>query len=282
MRDVGGRTRLNGTHGAACLLFALGTSGCFLSGDYRVWGEGKVVSLTTPTAQAMSAATASDTAAATVPSATGLAAATTDWVPSASAPEPTVSASVSSPEVLMDAGMDASPEASAPSTPMCEAGSTYDDELERCTRDCEGDELIGPEGRCYWISRTNLVWSAALDLCASRGEGWNLMSIRTEDEHLFITGEITADTWIGASDSAELNTWRWLDDGTAFWKGMQNGSALDDAFVAWAPGEPSARIGEACAYYHRKGVTWAWSDVDCNRLFSVACKGPSPSLPVST
>jgi hypothetical protein len=172
-----------------------------------------------------------------------------------------------------DAGASSAPESTAPEStapestapPTCPLNTEYSELYELCVFDCGTDGQRGPAGRCYWVGPDGdqMPWSVVPDTCTARGDGWNVLSVRSPEEHLFISGLLEADTWIGASDAATADRWRWLDDDTAFWQGQENGRAIDGAFEVWADNEPSAANDETCARYHGSGSTWTWSDNSC-------------------
>jgi hypothetical protein len=174
-------------------------------------------------------------------------------------------------------GVDAAVEAGA--TPECDTGWTYDSMSDWCSSDCATDEVQGPSGRCYWFGTQISAFSTARTTCTNRGTGWSAISIRSEEEAEFIEAQLVADTWIGATDQQTPNTWRWIDDNTAFWQGNETGMALNGAYTDWGGEEPSAANDEACARFHSGSGNWYWSDTSCSDQFRAACQGPSPVEP---
>jgi hypothetical protein len=142
--------------------------------------------------------------------------------------------------------------------------------------DCRDDEVRGPNGRCYWFGSLFVPFSSAQMACTMRAKGWALLTIRDEVEDEFVQEQLTGETWIGASDRGHNNRWTWLEDGSDFWSGDESGMPLDDAYVNWASGEPSASPGEDCARYYAAFGAWAWADCECNELYITACYGPAP------
>jgi Lectin C-type domain len=169
--------------------------------------------------------------------------------------------------------------ADAGAAPECEQGSSYDPSTALCTWDCNADEQRGPNGRCYWFGTQAVSFAMATSICSTRDTDWSLLSVRSEEEHLFIQEQLVADTWIGASDSQFPNTWRWLDDGTTFWSGTELGVPTGGAFTLWGNGEPSASSGENCGRYHGSSGSWRWSDGECDELYRPGCHGPAPMAP---
>jgi hypothetical protein len=105
------------------------------------------------------------------------------------------------------------------------------------------------------------------------------MAVRTQAEDEFLQQALSADTWIGATDSAIPNTWRWLDDDSVFWSGTETGAPRGDAYARWGNEEPSAANDEACARYHGTPGSWHWSDCACDEVFRAGCHGPAPVEP---
>lgn len=161
----------------------------------------------------------------------------------------------------------------------CDMGWSYNSQNGWCASDCKKDEFQGPNGRCYWFGPQGVTQAAAQSTCVARGAGWNLPSVRNADDDAFIGEHITADTWIGASDAQVPNTWRWIDDSTEFWQGVETGYALNDSYTHWGNGEPSGANDESCARYHGSTGSWRWSDCDCTELYRAACEGPAPADP---
>src|SRR5690606_37126176 len=105
--------------------------------------------------------------------------------------------------------------------------------------ECPDDSLLGPTGHCYFISTEEDNWEGARERCVERGERWDLVSIQNEAEHEWLSSRLVEDTWIGASDAAETDTWIWVDTQTVFWVGKQDGSPSDGACNIWFDGGPS-------------------------------------------
>ncbi len=142
----------------------------------------------------------------------------------------------------------------------------------RCEEECNPDEVAGPNGGCFWFSRTQMSWTSAQTTCASRGPGWSVVTLHTQAEDTFVEEHIETDTWIGAQYTG--GSWRWVDDDAAF--PDNNAAGGDDAHANWGTNEPSGAKGENCARYHSYNSVWRWGDSKCNELFAVACRGPGP------
>lgn len=144
---------------------------------------------------------------------------------------------------------------------------------------CSAGETLGDNGHCYYLHTTSLDWTAARDNCTSRGDGWNLATVRSqldEDEIIEVLAPVN-DAWIGASDSEVANTWRWVTDTLQFWSGASassGGVATNGSFANWRASEPSAGGDEACGRYNLNAGVWSWADVGCQSLYNSLCQGP--------
>ncbi len=160
-------------------------------------------------------------------------------------------------------------EASAP----VEAGGEAVAEAGPIAPSCPDDSLSGPGGHCYFISSEEDDWEGARQQCLDRGEGWDLTSIQDEEEHLWLSSQLVEDTWIGASDAAETDTWIWVDTETVFWRGKQNGTPVDGAFNIWFNGGPNDSDDiEQCGRYTVREGSWYWADFPCRRGYPFACE----------
>jgi hypothetical protein len=104
-----------------------------------------------------------------------------------------------------------------------------------------------------------------------------LATIHSQADHDFVTGLLSADTWIGASDAnRQEGIWFWEDSDMPFWHGDDTGGPIEDAFYIWGTGEPSGSTGEDCARYRRASTTsdWKWSDSECTELYAAVCQSP--------
>ena len=55
-------------------------------------------------------------------------------------------------------------------------------------------------------------------------------------EHDFVLMNRVADAWIGANDLGVEGTWRWINDGVPFWRGLSTGGAVLSQFARWGGG----------------------------------------------
>jgi len=141
---------------------------------------------------------------------------------------------------------------------------------------------LGPSGNCYLVDATSRSWSDARASCQSRGDGWDLASLRSAEDTAFAAPLLTIEAWIGASDSALEGTWTWADRGDAFWSGDGTGSALNGAYANWNSNEPNGGEQSDCARVlpagGSPGLTAPWADLECTDTRGALCEGP-PAVP---
>ncbi|MCG3145780.1 MAG: hypothetical protein HONDAALG_03456 [Gammaproteobacteria bacterium] len=106
-----------------------------------------------------------------------------------------------------------------------------------------------------YIPATNITWSGADTAAGLLGAGWDLASITSAAENVFVLSLITTTptdrmhVWIGGTDSAAEGTWTWT-----------NGDPF--SYTNWFSGEPNNSGDEDyLAYDYRVGLSWAWNDV---------------------
>ena len=137
---------------------------------------------------------------------------------------------------------------------------------------CALGEQTGPNGRCYMAVATLLSWDAARTSCQGRGAGWDLATIRTSIDSVFIRSLLTHEVWVGGADDVTEETWAWVTDGFAFWQGEgAQGSALNGAFVNWFDDEPNGGGTSDCL---RLLLDSLWADLECTELRGSLCEGP--------
>ena len=129
---------------------------------------------------------------------------------------------------------------------------------------CDAGELAF-NGRCYRNETSNMDWDTARGVCASRGAGWDLVSIDSAAENALVQSNVSvSDTWIGFSDEASEGTWTW--------------SNLDAVtYTNWEAIEPDNNGGEDCTRFDRTSSSWA--DDDCSEQHDFICEKPAPACP---
>lgn len=96
-----------------------------------------------------------------------------------------------------------------------------------------------------YIKKVGITWTEARDSAANMnyyGLKGYLASITSSVENDFIWTKIDGVGWIGASDSEQEGTWKWMtgpEKGTVFWKGNYTGSPVNAQYSNWNTGEPN-------------------------------------------
>ncbi|XP_037642044.1 CD209 antigen-like protein B isoform X1 [Sebastes umbrosus] len=112
--------------------------------------------------------------------------------------------------------------------------------------------------KCYFFSANGVTktWESSRKDCKERGAD---LAIITSHEELNFVSKLYGVTWIGLSDRAQENKWKWVD-GT---------DLVGDGY--WQDGEPNNSDGnEDCAEVSRSAKRF--NDVPCERKFSWACE----------
>lgn len=154
----------------------------------------------------------------------------------------------------------------------------------------EGGGVVWSEnGHAYKVVSPNggITWADARTAAENQtfgGVSGYLATITSEEEHNFILTRIDQSGWIGATDSSALyddaleGEWYWAtgpEEGTHFWTGGQNGSAVGDEFANWSnigTQEPNNAGGnEHCAQIRFRLDTepyiyGLWNDSTCTTL----------------
>jgi hypothetical protein len=139
---------------------------------------------------------------------------------------------------------------------------------------CQGDELQGPTGDCYFFIKELLSYEVAGERCASRGADWSLAAVRSEEENEFILSHLQEESWIGGGGESEEGSYRWTRGDEVFWEGGNEGQARGDRFSYWSDDQPSTDVaGELCMIYRRSGDSFAWALTSCDDTAGVVCQG---------
>jgi hypothetical protein len=108
----------------------------------------------------------------------------------------------------------------------------------------------------------------------------DLVAVGDTDENKFLGDWITAaheTVWYGGSDQTTEGDWRW-PDGTAFWSGAANGSAVGNAFTAWIPATEPDNISSSNTVANCLMVSWSrpyeWDDQRCETFVDYICEAP--------
>jgi hypothetical protein len=140
---------------------------------------------------------------------------------------------------------------------------------------CAVPQSLGPNGDCFATVATLLDWADARQACRALGSGWDLASIRSATGNTFVASLLEAEAWIGAADQTREGTWRWVSDGSVFWRGLADaGNSANDAYSNWSSSEPNDNRNSDCARIvpEQNGV---WADLECSELRAAVCEGPA-------
>ncbi len=123
-------------------------------------------------------------------------------------------------------------------------------------------EVMNASGSISWTNAR----SAALTRRYGAAQGY-LVTITSSTENNYLAEKVTANTWIGANDSEEEDTWKWIDGPEAdeiFWIGDAGGSAVNGRYNNWYTGEPND-VGSGEDYAHmygsNSGYAGVWNDL---------------------
>lgn len=149
------------------------------------------------------------------------------------------------------------------------------DDRGACPSICEGAAYGGHGYMLCGANQTN--WDVARANC--QATGMDLVVIGSAEENQFVFDWVNTrrkQVFIGGTDVATEGDWRWVD-GTPFWNGVANGSAVGGAYTSWTPGQPdnaaSASYEGDCAY-----MSWQdsgrWQDWWCQQSLDYMCETP--------
>lgn len=108
-----------------------------------------------------------------------------------------------------------------------------------------GEPNFLPESQHYYefVSSPGISWTAAEAAAAARtyfGLQGYLVTLTSQEEADFAGQQASGFGWIGATDVAVENEWRWVtgpEAGTLFWQGRSNGTEI--TYANWNGGEPN-------------------------------------------
>ncbi len=172
-----------------------------------------------------------------------------------------------------DAGASAAPQEPAqPEPPLGTGGSSGQ---EPAPSACGAGLSQGPNGRCFVLLSAAAPWLEARESCRALGDGWDLAVPRSAALNAFLATLLVDEAWLGGSDRETEEVWRWVDDGSVFWRGDEAGAAPEGAFANWNPSEPNGGGNSDCLrLVSRVGDEWA--DLECEMPRSALCEGPLP------
>jgi hypothetical protein len=144
-------------------------------------------------------------------------------------------------------------------------------------------QLVSPDTNCvqvdfngspYWFCGTPRTWSAARARCQS--VGMDLVRIDDAAENQFVWEHASDDWWLGANDLATEGTWVWSIQGSQFWSGSANGTAVGGLYSNWKNDQPNDLGNEDCAQFTSGGK---WRDDSCADTEPYVCEYPLDLCP---
>ena len=117
-----------------------------------------------------------------------------------------------------------------------------------------------------FVTNATISWSNANISASNRtmsGLRGYLATINSTGENDFAATKLLGDGWIGASDTAVENTWKWVtgpEAGTHFWTGLSGGSTVGGNYQNWADGEPNNAGNEDYGEIYSSGGG-GWNDL---------------------
>lgn len=161
--------------------------------------------------------------------------------------------------------------------------------------DCDGDasngcerntDELGPclpadnctplvhDGRQYYFCPDALGWDDARAACQLQ-TGGDLVQIDDKAEDDFVIATISANSWVGGSDSNAEGQWFWLpDSGPQFWSGDANGAPVTSAYTNWGSGEPNDAGDQDCQLASKENAVW--DDQSCSLQLAYVCEVAAP------
>ena len=95
-----------------------------------------------------------------------------------------------------------------------------------------------------------------------------LATVHSEQENaLLVTAAAGNEVWIGGTDAASEDTWKWDSTGTPLW------------YTNWYTGEPNNEGGNENCLVFNYGTTGKWNDGWCWSKFKYVCQFPTPPQP---
>jgi LGFP repeat/Lectin C-type domain len=134
-----------------------------------------------------------------------------------------------------------------------------------CTRAVSG-------GSAYWFCPGHQNWSAARDRCAAAG--YSLVRIDSASENIFLSDNVSTDTWVGGTDGAQEGSWRWVLGDEQFWQGASTGSSTGGLYRNWISSQPNDLGGEDCLQIEGDGD---WRDDSCADTEQYICEDTCPN-----
>lgn len=164
-----------------------------------------------------------------------------------------------------------------------ETGFTCNGAPSVCTAFCNNPTMFSSGDSSYIYCETNTNWANARTLCQNFGPTYDLVRIDSSAENALVLGQISATTWIGATDQESSvdptflgeGAWVWTQGGDQFWSGAGSGSGgtvQGGLYTNWrGTSEPNNSGGnEDCA--EMRSSDGQWNDQSCNSSRHFVCE----------
>lgn len=132
-----------------------------------------------------------------------------------------------------------------------------------------GEVFFPDNNHLYEYVSYSATWNNANTNAQTRtkyGATGYLTTITSQAENEFVAERLLNAGWMGASDATSEGDWKWVtgpENGTSFWSGLSNGSAVSGRYSNWGTGEPNDSSGEDCAQF-LTGSSGKWNDLPCS------------------
>lgn len=133
-----------------------------------------------------------------------------------------------------------------------------------------GEVFFSENNHLYQYVASTLDWNGALTAASNLtryGATGYLATITSQLENDFVSARLGGAGWMGASDAAQENDWKWVtgpESGTSFWSGGIGGSVVSGQYANWNTSEPNnSGSNEDCAQF-LSGGSGKWNDLPCS------------------
>jgi hypothetical protein len=133
-----------------------------------------------------------------------------------------------------------------------------------------GEVFFSGNDHLYEYIASSLDWNGALTTAGNLtryGATGYLATITSQLENDFVSERLGGAGWMGASDAAQENDWKWVtgpENGTSFWSGGIGGSTVPGQYSNWNTNEPNdSGSNEDCAQF-LAGGSGKWNDLPCS------------------